>query len=411
MNKQLVFLENKYTLPRFDYEYFADISGRKVLVYPIEELEQVKLFLDNFDYSVGVPSFTRYGMVSIFYYEKLREALREICSTVQQTVLMSVFEFYNELLGQLRDDLQLSGIGAKAMGKYRDKSLMQALIEKNPNIKLPQAIIFDRQKGQANLEGYFEQLVVQVGLPMIIKPVDGASSVDVYLIESKAQFLDLKLDPQSSFLVQQFINSKLFHIDFAIYRGTMVFLDACQLSVPQMEIKKMPKYLFAGLPVEEPALKAKIREFTQQVITSLECEDSCYHMEAFLDDNHELIFLEIAARPGGGGISKMYKTMYGIGLSKLHACILSDSLPKIKDYSQTKSRNALWMECATGFDISVLNLQGELDEFITPISHVLIISSPEQEVIARDFNKIVDYSLEIINSVKNYSGNPLANES
>ena len=161
----------------------------------------------------------------------------------------------------------------------------------------------------------------------------------------------------------------------------------------------MPKFIFAGLPIEDVQLKEKIRNFTIQVIKSMDCEDSCYHMEAFLNDNDELIFLEIGARPGGGGISKMYHTMYGIGLSQLHASIISDCL-SLKDYSKTKLKYALWMECATGFDISALNLQGEISEFITPISHVLIVSGNNKDQIKNDFNNIVEYSKKVINALK-----------
>jgi hypothetical protein len=60
----------------------------------------------------------------------------------------------------------------------------------------------------------------------------------------------------------------------------------------------------------------RLEKYSNQVIEVLDMEYGVTHLECFHTENDELVFCEIAARPGGGGIVWMMEAYSGINYSR-----------------------------------------------------------------------------------------------
>ena len=91
-----------------------------------------------------------------------------------------------------------------------DNKAKQYIALANANVPLPKTIVAPKvyPKFSIRHSGYFEQVIEELGLPLVIKEAHGSFGMKVYLIENEAQFYE-KVEALSGvdYVFQQFIAS------------------------------------------------------------------------------------------------------------------------------------------------------------------------------------------------------------
>ncbi|MFG2653445.1 acetyl-CoA carboxylase biotin carboxylase subunit family protein [Streptomyces sp. NPDC048436] len=174
------------------------------------------------------------------------------------------------------------------------------------------------------------QAVDDLELPLVIKPVDGAASVDTHVLHTR-QDLDawLRARPWSwpaPLIVQRFIAGRMYHVDGLTLNGiTHAATVSAYGSHPGAH--RTDRYLTSAMLDPDEPLHAVLLDQVGRALASLpDTGGSSFHAEFFVTPGGEVYFCEIAGRTGGSGIRKAHERATGIHLVRAHA-LLQCGLP------------------------------------------------------------------------------------
>lgn len=227
---------------------------------------------------------------------------------------------YNVLLAALlREAFQIPGATLLEVMPFRNKKQMNQLA-KALDIRVPEQIFFDKNSFDQNPNLYFKKLSASFKLPFIVKPVDAAGGRGVLKISNYKTFEKIDFSSwhaESTWVIEEYIQGALFHVDMIFYSGELVLLYCGEYNLPLLEFQSNKNVGSIVLPPEFEFCK-KLSDFAKSTFKVLPCIDGLIHAEFFYDANSEsFIFLEAAARPGGGHIIPMYQKTFGINLLNL----------------------------------------------------------------------------------------------
>ena len=157
-----------------------------------------------------------------------------------------------------------------------------------------------------------------------------------------------------NFELDEFLEGDLFHIDSVIYNGEAVFTGVCKYAAPNADFVN-GKALGSYMLNENETDYVMLSSMNKKVLKALSPTNGITHMEVFKSQKHNaFIFLEIATRPPGASIPKMYEHNYNINLQELFFKFqmgYSASDLKINQISQNSSQLAwLWIpKTKTGY--------------------------------------------------------------
>lgn len=101
------------------------------------------------------------------------------------------------------------------------------------------------------------------------------------------------------------------------------FLECSTYTCPNLDFQR--GYALGSLPIlHDDPLFNKIAIFTKHALTALGAPDGTHHMELFINQNNELIFLEVGARAPGFVISQIYEKTFGINLLDIDLQVQAD---------------------------------------------------------------------------------------
>ncbi len=118
--------------------------------------------------------------------------------------------------------------------------------------------------------------------------------------------------------IEEFVSGAMYHCDAVVEQGRVTFAAVS-------EYVARPGDFAAGgmggsLHIATGELRERILRLNDRVIGALGLPGAITHLEVFHTARDELVFLEIAARPGGGGIDRYLMRAYG-GLNIFEAAI------------------------------------------------------------------------------------------
>ncbi|MCP3102884.1 ATP-grasp domain-containing protein [Myxococcus sp. K15C18031901] len=214
-----------------------------------------------------------------------------------------------DLAARLRTELGVGGARPEEARRFRDKVLMKKLL-REAGVRVPEhASCADRAAVEALLAKHRR---------LALKPVDGQGSRDVSFAASPEQ-LDAwyaKNLPSASFEAEEFIDGVLYHVN-AIVRDGVPLVTASAPYLPGMaNIDFAAGTPFVSVMLTEGELKERLEALSTRVVEVLRLGNGVTHMECFVTAQGEIVFLEIAARPGGGGIVLMMEGQYGVNYSQ-----------------------------------------------------------------------------------------------
>ena len=279
-------------LPQCKYFAFEETFGRNVRTKPEHEGVQVIDFMEN---------------------EVVAAEIREFVNRFRVDRVVAVDEFSVCIAAALREEARCCGASPGTARRVRDKLLMKQLVAE-AGIAIP------RQYAREDLERG------NISFPVVVKPRSLAGSVGVVVLRSLEQIDLASLTMATSAVeysdmsekqlhVEEFVDGDLFHLDGLVRTQKAIFVTASRYI-------GTPLGYLGGKPVASTTVSAvecsEWQPFVDRCLDALGVPDGAFHLEAFIRPSGERVFLELAARPGGGPIRRTIELAQGVDLLLEH---------------------------------------------------------------------------------------------
>ncbi|WP_405108690.1 ATP-grasp domain-containing protein [Paenibacillus sp. FSL K6-1217] len=208
---------------------------------------------------------------------------------------------------RLRERLNLPGQRLGSAMAYRDKAMMKSLASQH--VSCP---AFRRLASPLHLYDF----VLEHGLPVVVKPVDGMGSMNTHVIRTPEQLDEVwERGLGGGLMVEAYVEGEMYEIDGLMMGQEIRFASIGKYSCQPLEI--LGKECFVELLSPEDPIFQRLVQEVQQVIEALPSPGiSTFHCEWFHTREDEWVLCEIASRTAGGRISECISAMYGINLNR-----------------------------------------------------------------------------------------------
>ncbi|MFD3874615.1 acetyl-CoA carboxylase biotin carboxylase subunit family protein [Streptomyces sp. NPDC058623] len=213
--------------------------------------------------------------------------------------VLSLSEFGILEAWHVRQHLGIAGPSLSRTERVRDKVRMkEALVDSG--IRHPRFVATPPSSGLLPWSGR-----------TVLKPRQGASSEGVTIHDTPREAIAAhgELAQQEDFQLEEYIDGDVLHADGLVRDGVLVDLVVSKYLGKPVDFASGAPLGSHQIPYEE-----HYRHFAVQVISALEIEEGCIHLEFFETSDRELVFLEIANRMGGGGILDSHRRHTGVHL-------------------------------------------------------------------------------------------------
>ncbi len=196
---------------------------------------------------------------------------------------------------RLRELLGIPGMSVDTVNGFRDKQLMKERVAA-AGVRVP------RSARARSIDEVREALEV-VGMPAIVKPISGAGSADTYRIDSPHALESILplLRHVDEVSCEEFIVGQELTYDTVCIGGTPVYESVTEYLPNALEMRSqewVSPIMLSVRDLAQPHIQAGIA-IGRQVLTALGMGDGMTHMEWFRKPDGEVVFGEIACRPGG----------------------------------------------------------------------------------------------------------------
>lgn len=301
---------------------FANFYSKHLLQY-VKNLEEIRIiavvdhqfenkipdYIANYlDEIITLNSNPKLGFLGEFIYDDLKLIVQKELAISDEIRIICSDEFNLLNAGKLRAEFNLKGHTEKELLPFRDKMLMKKIISDH-GIRVPKNKMLEKSDR-------FEALKTNIGLPFIIKPVDSCGSHGVRCIQTQADFDQFRDEIEivdNDFQVEEFIQGKLYHVDSWIKDNDLHFICANEYTYPNYEYTKGKP--LGSIPLNpDQELSFRLVDFAKNCLQALKANNIINHMELFINQHNEIIFLEVSGRPPGGFINLTHQINFGINL-------------------------------------------------------------------------------------------------
>ncbi|WP_340175247.1 ATP-grasp domain-containing protein [Staphylococcus gallinarum] len=165
-----------------------------------------------------------------------------------------------------------------------------------------------------------EYTAQEIGYPIIIKPAVGSGTKNTFKIESREDLLtkqntnifDELYDINVPLIVEKFIEMEEYHCDAIINDNQVQFLSISKYLTPPL--KSINGYTGSFIIPTDSQIYNRLKQEVYKIVDNLSISKGPIHVELYHTNYDEILFGEIALRPGGGGISKTISMKYDISI-------------------------------------------------------------------------------------------------
>jgi len=196
---------------------------------------------------------------------------------------------------RLRERFGLPGMSVDTVRGFRDKQLMKDRVAA-AGLRVPRA-----QRVRSVKEVW--SAVEVTGFPAIIKPISGAGSADTYKVQSAGDMAKVLpyMQHVAEAICEEFIEGEEYTYDTASIDGVPAYESVTWYVPSALEMRSnewISPIMLSVRDLDQPHIRRGI-ELGRDVLRALGMGDGMTHMEWFLKPDGEVVFSEVACRPGG----------------------------------------------------------------------------------------------------------------
>jgi hypothetical protein len=224
--------------------------------------------------------------------------------------IIALFERDQETAAALRELFGVAGPVPADIGRVRDKGTMKELVAA-AGLRVPGFV----DTGSADRVREFAR---ENGFPVVLKPRDGSGSQGIFLVNSLASLDETLAAPLPGYMCEAFVAGSMYQVDGVVQAGVVRTLRASRVLNSCLDYALGSP--FGSVANDDAELEARFAGYSQVVLDAVGVRDSVFHLEAFAvepsgaGEYDGLIFLEVAARPGGAEVPAVWREVYGIDL-------------------------------------------------------------------------------------------------
>lgn len=289
---------------RIGWSNYRGVGGAPVL--PEEEFE-VRLVTTSDRVPLDVPAVSALRVVSDLRHGEVATAVTDLWVLDGRPAehLVAVSERLLITAGMLRDQLGLEeGSGVANAVAMRDKLLMMSVFAAQ-GVPLPDFRVFTPANAC--------DLLARHG-KVVVKPRLGTSSAGVHVVDDAAALTELTAVEgfdAATHVVEEFVDGELYHVDAIVEGGVVLAVDMGRTVDSPMSFDRTDA--IRDVALAEGILRDRLVALNERVVAAMPWHSGATHLEIFVRGD-ELLFLEVAARSGGGGIWAGYQHRTGRSL-------------------------------------------------------------------------------------------------
>jgi biotin carboxylase len=224
--------------------------------------------------------------------------------------IVALDEFDMENVAALREHLRVPGMGLTTVRYFRDKLAMRARA-KELGALIPE---FVHVLNYEDLTDFMER----VPGPWLLKPRSQASGIGmkkIHVPEELWPWLERLGDKQSEYLLEQFIQGSVFHVDSVVSKRETLFAEAHGYGAPPLDVSHQGGVFTTRTLPRDSSDSTLLKELNRNLIQGMGLVRGVTHAE-FLkaSADNRVYFIEIAARVGGAYIADLVESSSGINL-------------------------------------------------------------------------------------------------
>jgi biotin carboxylase len=217
-----------------------------------------------------------------------------------------------EPAARLRRLLGVPGEGPEEVRRFVDKAVMKRIARRH-GIRCADGLLAQTPEDVTEMFDRHGKIV--------LKPRAASGSQGVAVVSSwpaLRTWLREEFVPGTQ-LCEEFVDAPMCHIDAVVRDGEPVW-DVSVYERDTMALRSGRP--LSSATVADPAVRAAAGRLLAQVVDAWRVRSGVLHLEAFVT-GERLTFCEVAARPGGAGITEAFRATTGVDLR--HAKILADA--------------------------------------------------------------------------------------
>jgi biotin carboxylase len=196
---------------------------------------------------------------------------------------------------RLRERFGLPGMSVDAVRGFRDKQLMKDRVAA-AGLRVPRA------RRVRSVKEVWEALE-EIGFPAIVKPISGAGSADTYKVEDREELGRVlpRMRHVAEAICEEFIEGEEHTYDTVCLAGTPVYESVTQYvpnAIEMRSVEWVSPLMLSVRDLRQERVAGGI-DLGRKVLRALGMGDGMTHMEWFRKRDGEVVFGEVACRPGG----------------------------------------------------------------------------------------------------------------
>lgn len=329
--------------------------------------------------------------------EQVGRVDRVIC-THEHTVLPAAM---------IRTRLCVPGLQEEQARALRNKNLMKEQISAH-GIHTPKYARLEERALEEDIRAFLNEFG-----KIVIKPANQAASHGILVTDDAAEAVThgrKLLQETGEVSLEQYMDLPVMHFDGMARDGRVEFLSVSKKWGNCYDYVNARRSM-ATVILNDPDLYRKARAYVETCLAALGIEQLVFHLELFVNEQGDFVFLEIAGRYPGAGISKLIRDVFGFHLAEAayrldcglpvavpdSESLLSKAKPTAMLLLPSPVKKSLVLRGISGLDRLPSNVVGS--EFTGPGTRVEYSSIDAFRALARFY--IADDSLERIeNSVR-----------
>ncbi|PZD96791.1 carboxylate--amine ligase [Paenibacillus sambharensis] len=231
----------------------------------------------------------------------------DLNKTKEIDYIIALNEFDLLKAAYLREYLGIEGQNSESAMAFRDKVMM-----KDRLASVVQTPTYQRINHALDLIDFKQKH----GLPLVVKPVDGAGSVGVEIIRDENDYRELlEKGIGSNLEVETFVLGEMYHVD-GLYRDGELLLSHPSRYIHGCLAFQDSKFLGSVMLETDNELTARLNEAVHRVLDAMPTPGHTisFHAEFFHTEQNELVLCEIASRVGGGMIAEAMLAATGVDI-------------------------------------------------------------------------------------------------